>query len=375
MGNFEDQGEDYMKKKSIALISVFPLYTGTSRVVIDYYRALKDMGLTVNIYQFIAKGFSVKYPEATRYINGINLPPINITFPLNLLFILPRKLQQLKEDVVIITDPAALSLKPKFPNAIVIFYDIRDFTKYSKNFLKKTFFKYLLRYVKDHDNIITMSDYSKKMLNEEIGKELNVEVVEGCSSFSNDISILKERRMRIFNNNKINIFYLAADRPYKNIKLFLQIAKIFDTMKTNIQYNFKLLSRLNKTNKKLLKKLSLSNMEIIESTDDLRSLYEKVDLLLYPSLIEGFGLPLVEAMSFGIPIIYSNLPPMTEIVGTAGISLDPYSLEDWMNAIINISEPKSYYQMSLLSFERSKNFSYDIFKERLMKVLNNFEKR
>jgi glycosyltransferase involved in cell wall biosynthesis len=78
----------------------------------------------------------------------------------------------------------------------------------------------------------------------------------------------------------------------------------------------------------LSSKLGISDRIVV--LDHLRdeqmpTLYRNARALLYPTLIEGFGLPLVEAMTLGVPIVCSNLPPMNEIVGDAAL---PFAADD-----------------------------------------------
>ena len=68
----------------------------------------------------------------------------------------------------------------------------------------------------------------------------------------------------------------------------------------------------------------LSVIEVVEPSDeDLRSLYSGAAALLFPSLYEGFGWPLIEAQSCGCPVITSNRSPMTEVAGSAALYIDP----------------------------------------------------
>ena len=67
-----------------------------------------------------------------------------------------------------------------------------------------------------------------------------------------------------------------------------------------------------------------SVIEAVEPTDeDLRSLYSGAVALLFPSLYEGFGWPLIEAQSCGCPVITSNRAPMTEVAGPTALYIDP----------------------------------------------------
>lgn len=64
------------------------------------------------------------------------------------------------------------------------------------------------------------------------------------------------------------------------------------------------------------------------STDELRALYRACTVFAYPSLYEGFGLPILEAMASGAPVVTSSAAAMPEVAGTAAILVDPWSVED-----------------------------------------------
>ena len=68
----------------------------------------------------------------------------------------------------------------------------------------------------------------------------------------------------------------------------------------------------------------------------LRALYQGSVALVYPSFYEGFGLPLVEAMACGTPVIASNVASMPEVLGDAGILIDPRDEGVWTDAIVDL---------------------------------------
>ena len=72
------------------------------------------------------------------------------------------------------------------------------------------------------------------------------------------------------------------------------------------------------------------------SSNELAELYKKASLFVLPSLIEGFGLPLVEAMSFGVPIAASNAASIPEVVGDAAVLFDPEDLESMASAMASV---------------------------------------
>lgn len=66
---------------------------------------------------------------------------------------------------------------------------------------------------------------------------------------------------------------------------------------------------------------------------DLPALYQGADIFVYPSLFEGAGLPVLEAMAAGVPVIASNTSSLPEMLGDAGIAVDPLSLEEIAQAV------------------------------------------
>jgi glycosyltransferase involved in cell wall biosynthesis len=72
------------------------------------------------------------------------------------------------------------------------------------------------------------------------------------------------------------------------------------------------------------------------SEELLLSLYQRATALVYPSLYEGFGLPVLEAMACGTPVIASRAASMPEVLADAGILLDPLDVDAWTDAIVNV---------------------------------------
>lgn len=93
--------------------------------------------------------------------------------------------------------------------------------------------------------------------------------------------------------------------------------------------------------------------------EDLAPLYSGAMMFVYPSFYEGFGLPPLEAMQCGIPVITSNTSSLPEVVGDAGIMVDPQDADELCEAMLKIynsSEVRN--QMSLASLEQAKKFSW-----------------
>jgi len=94
--------------------------------------------------------------------------------------------------------------------------------------------------------------------------------------------------------------------------------------------------------------------------EDLAPLYTDALAFIYPSFCEGFGLPPLEAMQCGVPVITSNTTSLPEIVGDAGIMLDPLDIDGLCHSILQIYRDSSLRKsMSKKSLERAKQFSWE----------------
>ncbi len=96
------------------------------------------------------------------------------------------------------------------------------------------------------------------------------------------------------------------------------------------------------------------------STGDLVKLYNAADLFVLPSLHEGFGFPVLEAMACGTPVIASNVFSIPEIVGDAGILVDPLNIDGFTEAMYNILVDEDLQkELSEKGIKRSKLFTWE----------------
>lgn len=96
------------------------------------------------------------------------------------------------------------------------------------------------------------------------------------------------------------------------------------------------------------------------STQNLVGLYNAASLFVYPSLYEGFGIPVVEAMACGCPVITSNLSSLPEVNGEAGIMVDPYNTTQLAEAMQQVlADPALAQCMKERGLERARLFSWE----------------
>lgn len=92
---------------------------------------------------------------------------------------------------------------------------------------------------------------------------------------------------------------------------------------------------------------------------DLPSLYNGAFAFLYPSLLEGFGIPVLEAMACGTPVVTSNCSSLPEVAGEGGMLVNPFSPKEIADAVLSLeADNELYQQQKVYGLERVKLFSW-----------------
>ena len=158
----------------------------------------------------------------------------------------------------------------------------------------------------------------------------------------NDLNLLN-RVKKIFRLPDKFILYLGNFKAHKNVsslvKAFQRIEKYFP------EYKLVLAGSLDKHGK-LIKNMVLEKnlvdrvlfTDTVKENDFPEALYSLADVFVFPSLYEGFGLPPLEAMACGTPVIASNLTSVPEVVGDSGVLVNPLDVEALSNALIDLIE-------------------------------------
>jgi len=94
--------------------------------------------------------------------------------------------------------------------------------------------------------------------------------------------------------------------------------------------------------------------------EDLRALYSSCSVFVYPSLYEGFGLPPLEAMACGAPVISSRIPEIVEGVGNAACLVNPTNVQELAGAIVSLlTDKQARDRLSSAGLERVKDFTWE----------------
>lgn len=96
------------------------------------------------------------------------------------------------------------------------------------------------------------------------------------------------------------------------------------------------------------------------SREQLDQLYARARIFAFPSLDEGFGIPVLEAMGHGVPVITSNCSAMPEVAGDAALLVDPYRVEDIGSALARLTADEDLRQdLSARGRERAARFTWE----------------
>jgi len=221
------------------------------------------------------------------------------------------------------------------------------------------------------DMIITGSEFSKK------------EIMERTTFSSEQIKVIYhgidhtlfkqyEKPSLSFNLPKKFIFSVGSIEPRKNLLGLLNAYNLLDETYKK-EYSLVLAGFKGWENKEIMSLIE-ENQQYIEylgyiTDDELVMTYNKASLFLFPSFYEGFGLPVLEAMACGTPVVCSDSSSLPEVGGNAVVYCDPYCEEDIKKKMeLVLDDEDLQKQMIEKGLVRAKEFSWEKSAQEHMKV-------
>jgi len=185
------------------------------------------------------------------------------------------------------------------------------------------------------DLVIAQSWYGARKVSELFGLDQSKVRICYCGV---DIERFSYRKKQA-NGDDVNLLFVGVLERRKGVEYALyalrHILKKYDKVKLTVVGNGPEEKRL----KKLANELGILNHVEFKgfiSGEQLSSNYNNADIFIFPSLVEGFGMALAEATACGLPVITSNISAIPEVVGDAGILVEPRSSEAIANAILKL---------------------------------------
>ena len=299
--------------------------------------------------------------SGNNVFNIILRPPARhpILFKIWFNYVLPIKFKKFKIDLFFSPD-GFVSLNTLIPQ-IGVLHDL-NFEHYPEDLPKnvlKYYQKYMPLFAHKAEKIITVSNFSKKDIVENYGispKKINVIFNGANDAFRPLNSIQKKVFVEKNNNNRPFFIYVGSLHKRKNIERMLKAFKKFNF---NNKMDFIIAGTDMWKNQLNLEGL-LNNVRFLgrKSGAQLVNWVGSSSALIYVSYFEGFGLPVLEGMLSGVPVVTSNLTSIPEVGGDSVIYVDPFNedsiCQGMQKAMGNNQE------LIKKAFIQSEKFSWDI---------------
>jgi glycosyltransferase involved in cell wall biosynthesis len=315
-------------------------------------------------------------PYAEEFIFSENVTPVVLGPPARHPFLfylwfdyrIPQLLKRHKADLFVSPD-GYLSLKTNIPQ-LAVMHDLSFLHRpQDLPWLKGWYYNYFFpRFAKKAARIATVSNYSKQDIEKSFKIDASkIDVVHNGirqNIIKLDDSATAAIRER-YSKGSPYFLYVGALHPRKNIEGLLQAFNIYKSGDFN---NVKLLiagGEMHKTGgiAETYKMMQFSDEVFFTgrvSEEELQQLFAAALALVYVPFFEGFGMPIIEAMNAGIPVICSNTTSMPEVGGDAVLYASPDNAQEIASAMKEISSyPDLREQLIKKGFVQKEKFSWD----------------
>jgi len=348
-------------------------YGGISRYYVSLAEELKLIGHSPKIFapfycnEYLSSA-SPQIVEGRRFAKS-NSKILRFTLPLNH-FMSNRKNKLWMPDIVHETYFSMFKTPNRSCPTVLTVYDMvhekfpKEFSRWGNISVRKR------SAVERADHVICISESTRNDLIQEFGvDESKVSVVYlGFDTFT-DVSV---RTDSIEAFHRPYVLFVGNRAGYKNFHGFIRAFALSPALKADFDIACFGGGAFTAAEKDLIRSVGLSEDRVRHqggSDKVLGDLYSQAAAFVYPSMYEGFGLPPLEAMAKGCPVIVSHSSSMPEVVGDAGCYFDPHSIEDMSSAMEKVVFSSSLRQ-SLVSagYNRLQKFSWASCAEKTMDV-------
>lgn len=232
--------------------------------------------------------------------------------------------------------------------------------------------------VQNADHIITISNFSKKDILKNYGVE-DKKITVAYPGYDEEVFRIKNKELRIkviqkkYKIGDNYLIYIGTIQPRKNLtRLIEAFSRVILSDERRISLKLVIVGKTEGEGRQgwmyqdildAPKKFGIEDRVKFTGfvpTQDLPHLLSGAYAFVLPSLWEGFGIPVLEAMACGVPVIVSNVSSLPEVVGSAGILVNPYSVDQIEQAIRTVvSDKKLWEKYSKAGIEQAKKFSWE----------------
>lgn len=232
----------------------------------------------------------------------------------------------------------------------------------------------IARCVEHSDKIITISEFSKREIQTLLQvPEEKIEIVYSAPSITTEVTSFQMLQKRL-NVKQPYLLYMGTIEPRKNL---VRLIQAFDWLKRERKIPHQLVLAGGDGWKtegihRAAETAQFAN-EIrftgYLSSKEKNTLYQNADLMVFPSLYEGFGMPPLEAMLFGCPTVCSNTASLPEIAGEAAELVDPLSVQAIADGIWHVLSDSNYrHALIAKGVQQAARFSWDQSAEKMFRI-------
>ena len=317
--------------------------------------------------------FDRPFDKEFVFANNVTAVQIGIPARLPILFKLwfeysvHKALRKYKADVFFSGD-AYLSLRSKVP-AVMVSHDLAyiHYPEHLPGHHLRYYNKYFPKFHKRADHIIAVSEATKADIIQQFdisADKISVGYNASPEGFAPVNENIKRSIRTKYSGGQRYFIYLGSLHPRKNI---VKLIEAFSTYKAKHHSDHHLVivgrpawnfDQIQKAYQGSTYRSAIHMYHDIK--EEAKVLLASADALIYISTFEGFGIPILEAFSSGVPVITSNISSMPEVAGDAAILVDPTKEEQIVKAMHNIvNDAKSAATSISKGYERTKAFDWD----------------
>jgi glycosyltransferase involved in cell wall biosynthesis len=213
------------------------------------------------------------------------------------------------------------------------------------------------------DYVVTVSKTSKEFIQSMHLTDREIGVVYNAPSLTPIKRAAKPKKELVF---------MGSFMGYKNVELLLQALALLP------DYKLHLISKITPQRKAELLELVENPEQVIfwngAPDEQYNQVLKTAFALVSASRAEGFGLPLLEGMIQGVPVVATDMPIFHEVCGNAGTYFDAHSPQEFANAVRKLQEPGYYQTMVARSKQQAAKFNWDDSAKTLLKIIKQLHK-
>jgi glycosyltransferase involved in cell wall biosynthesis len=328
-------------------------------------RAVESPSVRVPVYTCFDPSLRAQYPELGTMLSGYRVPGggdlergVNRWFP-----VFARQLRGVPADLLHVWSVSLANVLRYRSDVVVTVPDIAKFTTRFYGRIPSLLHNRMLHYLPRARAIVCNTAWARGEIASALRLSADrIHIVSPTSPIAPPPFPLPRTAAPPTETAPWTLLHVAVDRPHKNIEFFLRVLA-----KTDARFRGLVISQPSSPTLALSRQLGLTNrIDFRSDLADLAPVYRGAQILVFPSLHEGFGLPLLEAMSQGLPVLASNRTCIPEVIGTGGRLLDPADPATWVAAIEQLTDPSEYREASRRAAERARSFTLENSRTQLM---------